>query len=114
MKYNNIKIILLFFLGVFLIISCKEDNLKKNSIISDTAPDLNNVTINLPDAPGHQTFMTYCTICHSARLVQNQPDFPEKTWASIVTKMQKNYGAPITDSNAKVITQYLVTIKGKK
>jgi mono/diheme cytochrome c family protein len=66
----------------------------------------------IPVAPGVEAFQMNCITCHSARYVQMQPDFPEKTWAKIVDKMIKTYGAPITDSTAKTIVAYLNTIKG--
>ncbi|HYK44233.1 MAG TPA: cytochrome c [Parafilimonas sp.] len=75
--------------------------------------DLNAIITELPNAPGYDVFKTNCTSCHSARYVQMQPAFPEKTWTAIVTKMQKNFGAPVSDSSAKEIVKYLVAIKGK-
>ena len=43
-----------------------------------------------------------------------QPPFPRKTWEKIVDKMVKNFGAPIPDSSAKAIVDYLVATKGKQ
>lgn len=77
------------------------------------APALKEVTLNLPEVEGYQTFMANCGICHSPRYVQDQPKLPAKTWEAIVTKMRKTFGAPVTDSSAKIIVQYLVVIKGK-
>jgi uncharacterized protein (DUF697 family) len=43
-----------------------------------------------------------------------QPDFPHKTWETIVHKMKKNFGAPMSDSAAIKIVNYLVAVKGKE
>jgi len=113
MKNIRLKTGALFFLCVYFIISCGDINTKTEHLVSATAPDLKGVITNLPEAPGYQTFNMNCVICHSARMVQIQPNLPEKTWKAIVTKMQKSYGAPISDSAANIIVQYLMAIKGK-
>lgn len=113
MKTIRLKTSVLFFLCAYFVISCDESGTKTEHPVAATAPDLKNVTANLPDAPGYQTFNMNCVICHSARMVQIQPNLSEKIWAAIVTKMQKTYGAPVSDSAANVIVQYLVAIKGK-
>src|SRR3954465_14618921 len=114
MQGTNIKIRFLFFLCALLLISCGEEGLKREHPVAATAPNLKEVTTKLPQAPGYQTYISNCTICHSASYVQNQPELPQKTWTAIVTKMQKTYGAPVSDSSAQVIIQYLTTIKGKR
>lgn len=106
----------LFFVAAFFIstIACNETS---NHSIPDNKnglTDLNAVQSSLPDVPGYETFKMNCISCHSARYITMQPDLPEKTWATIVTKMQKNFGAPIADSAAEEIVQYLISIKGKK
>ena len=113
MKTIKIKISVIFFLFALFIFSCNDSAKKTEPEVASTAPDLKNVSVTLPTAPGSQTFNANCVICHSASLVANQPDFPEKTWTAIVTKMQKTFGAPVSDSAAKIIIQYLVTVKGK-
>lgn len=100
-------------LFVFVAVSCKQRE-KTQEVASTEAPDLKHVQVTLPKAPGSQAFNTNCVICHSASLVANQPNFPEKTWTAIVTKMQKTFGAPVSDSSAKIIIQYLTAIKGTK
>lgn len=114
MKNIRIKISFLFFLCACLAASCSESARKTElPVTAAIAPDLKHVTTNLPEVSGYQTFMANCGICHSPRYIQNQPDFNEKTWTAIVTKMQKTFGAPVTDSAAKIIIQYLVAVKGK-
>jgi len=114
MQGTNISISLLFFLCALLLISCGGAGSKRVHAIAATAPNLKEVTTKLPQAPGYQTYISNCTICHSASYVQMQPELPQKTWAAIVTKMQKIFGAPVSDSSAQVIIQYLATIKGKR
>jgi len=66
----------------------------------------------MPHADGYELFETHCISCHSLRYIQMQPDFPRKKWENIVDKMVKNFGAPIPDSTAKVIVDYLTEVKG--
>ena len=113
MRNIRLKTSILFFLCAYFIVSCSEPETKTAQPVAATAPDLKSVITNLPEAPGSQTFNANCVICHSARMVEIQPKLSEKTWTAIVTKMQKTYGAPVSDSTAKIIVQYLVAIKGK-
>lgn len=83
------------------------------AIAADSVTNLNTFITQLPDKPGYASFKRHCMSCHSARYIQMQPNLPEKTWAAIVTKMQKSFGAPVADSAAAEIVQYLVSIKGK-
>lgn len=113
MRYTRIKVNILFLLCACFAISCGENSMKTKEAVAETAPDLKNVTTELPKEAGYHTFIANCSICHSASYVDNQPNFSQKTWTAIVTKMQKTFGAPISDSAAKEIVQYLVAIKGK-
>src|SRR5689334_14341192 len=63
---------------------------------------------------GEELFKANCITCHTLRYIEMQPDFPRKTWEKITDKMIKNFGAPIPDSSAKKIVDYLVEIKGLK
>jgi mono/diheme cytochrome c family protein len=115
MKVICIKTSTLFFLFAFWAASCSEPG-KKTEIpvtIVASAPNLKEVTLNLPEVEGYQTFIANCGICHSPRYIQDQPKLPAKTWEAIVTKMRKTFGAPVSDSSAKIIVQYLVAVKGK-
>lgn len=113
MKNIYLKSSLLFFVFAIFVMSCKDAADHPKEALITTAPDLKNVQVTLPTAAGSQTFNANCVICHSAALVATQPDFPEKTWTSIVTKMRKTFGAPVSDSAAKIIIQYLSTVKGR-
>lgn len=63
--------------------------------------------------PEKEEFKARCITCHSLKYIEMQPAFPRKTWEKIVDKMSKNFGAPIPDSSAKMIVDYLMVIKGK-
>jgi len=104
---------LLYVLTVMIIAIACNNNVTQSASAGVENTDLNAIITELPNAPGYDVFKTNCTSCHSARYVQMQPEFPEKTWTAIVTKMQKSFGAPVTDSSAKEIVKYLVAIKGK-
>lgn len=109
MKYTTAIAILL---TINIVTAC--NNSPSSEPIQDTAvTNLNAIITELPDKPGYASFKRNCMSCHSARYIQMQPDLPEKTWTTIVTKMQKTFGAPIADSSIQEIVQYLVSIKGK-
>ena len=115
MKYRrHIRLQFLFYILTVMIIAiaCNNNGTESTPAMIETT-DLNAIRTELPNAPGYDLFKTNCTSCHSARYVQMQPEFPEKTWTAIVTKMQKSFGAPVSDSSAKEIVKYLMAIKGK-
>ncbi|MSQ79966.1 MAG: cytochrome c [Flavobacteriaceae bacterium] len=76
--------------------------------------NLNDVTVNLPEAPGKDLVIRHCITCHSLRYIEMQPNFSEKAWQKTVDKMRKNFGAPIPEKDAAAIVKYLVRVKGKK
>lgn len=104
----------LFSVCLFTLVSCNEPGQKPEPAPVAASTELNAIQTELPEMPGYETFKMNCLSCHSARYVQTQPELPEKTWAAIVTKMQKNFGATLPDSSAKEIVQYLTAIKGTK
>ncbi|MEO6231085.1 MAG: hypothetical protein ABJB11_18960 [Ferruginibacter sp.] len=114
MKHVWLKNKLLFSLCVCFIISCNEQNIKKESELVASPTGLYSITTHLPEAQGYKAFQSNCVSCHSARYVQMQPGLSEKTWLALVTKMQKTFGAPVPDSSVAEIVQYLVTIRGKR
>ena len=115
--YGKIFYLLLI---AFYFVSCgqnKEHNKvvsEKNPIANSTAKEMSYTEASLPHAAGEEVFKANCITCHSLRYIQMQPDFPKKSWEKIVDKMIKNFGAPISDSSAKIIVNYLAEIKGKK
>ena len=115
MKLISLYTIFLLLLSIVLAIACNSPEPQQEQLsVTAKVYDLNNVPTDLPKKPGYKTFYSNCVVCHSPRYVQDQPDLPAKTWTAIVTKMQKNFGAPVSDSSAKVIIDYLVSIKGTK
>jgi hypothetical protein len=100
------KILLIFFTVAVAACAQKQNDVQQQSKPVDTKALFTKV-------PGEELFKAGCITCHSLRYIEMQPPFPRKTWEKIVDKMIKNFGAPIPDSSAKVIVDYLVTIKGK-
>ncbi|MBW7891605.1 MAG: hypothetical protein H3C48_11395 [Chitinophagaceae bacterium] len=110
---RKIKLPVIFLIACVIAVSCQQPvSEHPGNQPSYSIQDISEVATKLPEAPGYQAFNNNCLICHSSRYILNQPDFPEKTWASIVTKMQKTFGAPVPDSSIHEIVQYLVAIKG--
>ena len=107
----HLKNILIICLFIFAIASCAENKVAEPETVIP-AKDIHEVTSNIGTAEGEDVFKTNCLTCHSLRYIQMQPDFPRKNWEKIVDKMIKTFGAPIPDSTAKTIVDYLVTVKG--
>jgi len=110
---QKIKLSIILLIACSIAASCGESAPDNSGVQLHSIQDVREVVTKLPEAPGYQAFNNNCLICHSSRYILNQPDFPEKTWTSIVTKMQKTFGAPVPDSSIHEIVQYLVAIKGK-
>jgi cytochrome c5 len=66
----------------------------------------------LADGPGAQLTRNRCGICHSTDYVVMQPRGDAKQWEAVVTKMIKVYGAPISEADAKAISEYLTAAYG--
>jgi hypothetical protein len=112
----HFKKFILIYSCMLFIASCTENKTTDalpNPIASGTSKDMREVEIHLGNAPGEETFRTNCLTCHSLSYIKMQPLFPRKTWEKIVDKMIKNFGAPISDSSAKAIVNYLMVVKGK-
>jgi mono/diheme cytochrome c family protein len=70
--------------------------------------DLPEETAVLKPGPGVETAQNNCVACHSADYVAMQPPRRGKAfWDAEVTKMIKTYGAPISETDAKTIADYL-------
>ncbi len=59
----------------------------------------------LPDEPGRAVVQGKCLICHSVEYVTTQRLTPAQ-WQKTVDKMRK-FGAPLTDEDVKVLSDYL-------
>lgn len=59
-------------------------------------------------SPGVEAAQNNCFSCHSADYVSTQPPrLGAKFWETEVSKMIKAYHAPISETDAKVIVEYL-------
>jgi cytochrome c5 len=61
----------------------------------------------LKAGPGSDVAQTKCQFCHSTDYIVMQPGGDAKLWDGVVTKMIKVFGAPLSDAEAKAITEYL-------
>jgi len=79
------------------------------------------VSISLPpertvlaEGPGREVTETQCRVCHSLDYVTTQPRVGAAQWQGVVTKMRTVFGAPISDADAKAITDYLAASYGAR
>jgi sulfite dehydrogenase (cytochrome) subunit B len=69
--------------------------------------------VALKDAPGRDVVEGYCGACHSLDYPRINARFLDrKGWESEVDKMIKTYGAPIGETDAKTIVDYLAANYG--
>jgi sulfite dehydrogenase (cytochrome) subunit B len=61
----------------------------------------------LKSGPGSDSAQTQCQFCHSTDYIVMQPGGDAKLWEGVVTKMIKVYGAPLSEADARAITEYL-------
>jgi sulfite dehydrogenase (cytochrome) subunit B len=67
-----------------------------------------NKQILLKKAPGLETVQSNCGTCHSLDYIEmNSPFLNPTQWDAEVTKMIKAFGAPIDETSAKTIADYL-------
>jgi sulfite dehydrogenase (cytochrome) subunit B len=70
--------------------------------------------IALKDGPGRDKVEANCASCHSVDyIVANSPFMNRQVWDAEVTKMIKAFGAPISDADAKEISEYLAKNYGQ-
>ena len=70
--------------------------------------------IRLKDAPGRDVMAANCSMCHSLDYVQmNAPFLDRKGWEASVNKMIKVMGAPVSESDARAIVDYLASQYGQ-
>jgi cytochrome c5 len=72
-----------------------------------------NAYARLAPGPGDDVTQAQCQFCHSTDYIVMQPRGDAKQWEGVVTKMRKVFGAPISDTDAKTITEYLTATYGK-
>ncbi len=67
-------------------------------------------TVKLQEAPGRDLVVARCSVCHSVDYVQmNAPVLDRAGWEKSVRKMIDQFGAPISEADAKSILDYLGT-----
>jgi len=76
--------------------------------------EIKNAVLGERELKGEELFRTHCITCHTLRYIDMQPKFHRKTWEKITDKMIKSFGAPISDSSAVLIVDYLMAVKGIK
>jgi mono/diheme cytochrome c family protein len=65
-------------------------------------------TVKLQEAPGRDLVVARCSVCHSVDYVQmNAPVLDRAGWEKSVRKMIDQFGAPISEADAKSILDYL-------
>ena len=57
----------------------------------DTAMDIAEVSVRLPEGEGLELVEMNCVPCHSLRYIEMQPRMDRKAWEKIVSKMIKNF-----------------------
>ena len=62
---------------------------------------------DLTPGDGSQEVQIYCNTCHSARYITMQPPLAAATWEAEVNKMNKTFGAAISDDSTRKIILYL-------
>ncbi len=63
--------------------------------------------------PGYQLAQQKCAICHSADYVSYQPPgMTQAQWTAEMTKMRQAYGAPLDDTEVKMLGAYLAVAYG--
>jgi sulfite dehydrogenase (cytochrome) subunit B len=67
---------------------------------------------HLTPAPGREVTQTQCQFCHSTDYIVMQPRGDAKQWEGVVTKMIKVFGAPVSETDAKTIRDYLARAYG--
>jgi len=64
-------------------------------------------TLDLAPDDGVQEVRIYCNTCHTPRYITMQPPLPAATWEAEVNKMNKVFGANISDDDSHKIIAYL-------
>lgn len=63
---------------------------------------------------GDELVRRHCALCHSTDYIVRQPHLNAQRWDAEVRKMITTYGAPISDTDAKVIADYLAKNYGEE
>jgi hypothetical protein len=66
----------------------------------------------LAPGTGVEATRNNCLTCHSTDYIVMQPHGDARQWQAVVTKMIKVFGAPISDTDARAIVEYLAAAYG--
>src|SRR5512144_3018619 len=66
----------------------------------------------LAPGPHRDLAQAQCQFCHSTDYVVMQPRGDAKQWDAVVTKMIKVFGAPLSEADARAVTEYLTSTYG--
>src|SRR5438552_1108719 len=97
------------------VVSCNH-NSQKQSHPTQGSSDIHSISLphyqsNLPPAPGREAFAAACLSCHTTRYITMQPPMTAAKWEENVRKMNKTYGALLTEDQVPQIVQYLMATK---
>jgi cytochrome c553 len=70
-------------------------------------------TAELAPGPNVEFAQGFCSVCHSLDYITTQPrqlPDPAAFWTAEVSKMQKAYGARLSDDNKQKIIEYLAQV----
>ncbi|MFB3923516.1 MAG: cytochrome c [Terriglobia bacterium] len=98
--------------GLILILVIAALAQKTPSVKTIELPD-DNAVAKLQPGAGADTTEANCMGCHSTDYIVRQPGSNAEQWQAEVNKMIKTYGAPISEEDAKVITDYLASVYGR-
>jgi len=76
---------------------------------------LKSVKIDLPkgnlkfegDAPGARAATTYCVMCHSRGMIDNQPPLSREAWKTEIRKMRSVYGCTVSEGLDEELVDFL-------
>ncbi len=73
-----------------------------------------NAMATLKPGVGVEVVRKNCMACHSTDYIVRQPGGDAARWQAEVEKMIKVFGAPVSESDAKAIAEYLATAYSRK
>ena len=77
-------------------------------LVASLAAAAGEESVKLQDAPGRDLVVARCSACHSVDYVQmNAPVLDRTGWEKSVRKMIDQFGAPISEADARSILDYL-------
>jgi mono/diheme cytochrome c family protein len=77
-------------------------------LVASLAAAAGEESAELQDAPGRDLVVARCSVCHSVDYVQmNAPVLDRTGWEKSVRKMIDQFGAPISEADARSILDYL-------